>query len=184
MPRLLAALALAALATGAIEARAVTVKAATTVGLMQQPTSHYYLFSYGGEAELQSDAEGGILRFQYVERPEFRTTGFRDKDFGGFVLAGTKLGKEKGRGLYAFLGLGQMAGYTKSVAGAPGIGVPETRHYALNGPTAALEYLARLGPIDFALGHQTFVGFVDRAEMQAYVAWPYNFFSASMGYRW
>ena len=172
------------ISAGATEARAVTVKAATTAGLMQQPTSHYYLFSYGAEAEVQSDSEGAILRLQYIERPEFRTMGFRDKDYGGFVLAGTKLGKEKSRGLYAFIGLGQMAGYTKSVAGAPGISRPETRYYALNGPTASLEYLAHLGPVDLAIGHQTFVGFVDKDEMQAYVAWPYNFFSASMGFRW
>ena len=169
---------------GSSAAFAIAIKGSTSVGLMQQPTSHYYLFSYGGQADVSTDGDGFIARIQYVERPEFRTTGFRDKDYGTFGLVGTKLGKISTHGFYAFFGVGQMAGYTKAVADAPGIIQDATRNYSLNGPTASLEYLARLGPVDFSVGHQTFIGFVDKGEMQAYVAWPYNFFSTSVGFRW
>jgi hypothetical protein len=38
-----------------------------------------------------------------------------------------------------------------------------------------------LGPVQLSLGHQVFIGYVDRTQLDAYVAWPFNFYQLTIG---
>ncbi len=166
------------------QARAVTVRVDSAAGLMQQPTSHYYHLIYGGQVTVATQTENVFWRGSYLERPAFKTVGYKDKDYGWFALVGTKLTKTKDYGVFASIGAGQVAGYIKSDKAAAGITRNERRSYRLRGPTVALDYEVRFGPVQWSIGHQTFVGFVDRSEVEAYVAWPYNFFQTTLGVVW
>lgn len=170
-------LSLLAVATFAVPARAVTYHIDSGAGIMQQPTSHYYHFVYGAQISAASQAEGFQWRASYIERPAFKDLGYEDKDFGWFTMVGTKLTKSsKTSGVYALGGGGRVSGYIKDSTQKHG--------FALVGPTVALEYVYRLGPVQWTIGHQTFVGFVDKDEVEAYVAWPYTFFNTTLGFAW
>lgn len=160
-----------------------TVKIGSSGGLMQQPTSHYYHAAYGVSVDLATDSQKGIVRAHYIERPEFRSLGFADKDYGWFGQVGTKVLGAKDHGLFAFFGMGRMEGYVKADPDRIDSDVNE-RKYALPGPTASIEYAWALGPIDLSVNHQTFIGYVSQEEVEAYVAWPYNFFMLQAGVRW
>lgn len=165
-------------------ALAATFKVATTGGLMQQPTSHYYHAIYGASFEGGTDSQKFLVRGSYLERPEFDNAGFKDKDYGFFTAAGTKITKEKTHGLYAFFGLGRMAGYVKADEDTEVSGEATERDFAVSGPTAILEYVFRWKMLDLAVNHQTFIGYVDETQLNAFVAWPYNFFQVSTGIAW
>jgi hypothetical protein len=166
-------------------AAAVTLRADSQVGLMQQPTCHYYHLTYGGQFSLATDSQSVIWRAAYTERPAFKSMGYEDKDYGVFTTLGTKITKSsKDSGVVAAIGVGSVQGYIKSDSRAAGIVKNERRSYSLVGPTVSLDYEGHLGPVQWSIGHQTFVGFVDRSEVEAYVAWPYNFFQTSLGVAW
>jgi hypothetical protein len=170
--------------TGARAASAVTFKVASTGGLMQQPTSHYYHAVYGGYVEAGADSDAFVARFQYVERPEFDDAGYADKDYGSFGMIGTKVTKAKDHGLYAFFGGGRMAGYVRAQEATRGQTAADERSYALPGPTVAVEYQYHWKRLALAVNHQSFVGYVDKAQTDAYVAWPFNFFQVTAGVVW
>lgn len=163
---------------------ATTWDIAATTGVMQQPTSHYYLGMYGVTADLGTDSQKLMARISYLERPKFKSAGFVDQDFGWFGLVGTKVTKEKDRGLYAFFGFGRMGGTVKLVPSGAPPPAKTTSSYLINGPTAALEYAVHFGHFYVALGHQTFIGYVDQDQLNAFVAWPYNFFQLNAGVTW
>jgi hypothetical protein len=166
------------------------VRVASTGGVMQQPSSHYYLAIYGGTVDAGTSDERFLARIAYFERPEFRDAGFADKDMGWFAMAGTKIkgagetAGPYGRGLYAFFGVGEMAGYVRADADAVAPDTPRERDYRLAGLTAALEYDLKLAGVVVGFGHQTFVGYVDRTQAEAFVAWPFNTFQMRLGYAW
>lgn len=161
------------------------VKLGTAGGLMQQPTSHYYHAVYGVSLDVATESQKGIIRAHYIERPEFRSLGFADKDYGWFGQIGTKVLGPADHGLFAFFGAGRMEGYVRVIDRERIDSDVVARKYALPGPTASVEYVWRLGGVvDLAVNHQTFVGYVSKEEVEAYVAWPYNFFMLEAGYKW
>ena len=176
-----------ALATFA-SAQAASFGIGTTAGVMQQPTSHYYHATYGLEATTGSDSQRFLLRASYVERPEFSADGYADKDYGWFGQVGSKLTKKANQGLYAFIGGGRMAGYTKlTTAASSAINTADSKiasAYIQSGLSASIDYAVRWGRFDLAAGHQIFIGVVDRTQLQGYVAWPYTFFHIRAGTAW
>ncbi len=163
------------------DALAVAYSVGTTGGVLQQPSSHYYHAIYGGQLGFNIDSEKLHVRAGYFERPEFRSVGYIDKDFGYHLLVGTRVTKAKDHGVRAFLGYGRIEGYikvdkTKLVA----TGVDE-RRYGINGPIAAVEYALRWNHLEIAAGHQSFTGYAGKEQSEARVAWPYNLFTISMG---
>lgn len=165
-------------------ARAVTCKVVSTGGLMQQPTSHYYLAVYGGAVDVATDNDKFIGRVQYVERPEFTNSGYSDKDYGAFGMIGTKVTAARDHGLFAFIGAGRMQGYVRANDETQGQTASDERRYSLPGPTVAVEYALTWNHMNFAVNHQSFIGYVDKVQTDAYVAWPYNFFQATVGVAW
>lgn len=166
------------------QAKAVVLRVDSTAGLMQQPTSHYYHFVYGGQLSVATQTSNVIWRASYMERPAFKSLGYEDKDFGWFTTFGTKLTKSQDSGVFAAIGAGSVGGYVKADSAKTGVLQNKSRSFRLIGPTVSLDYQAHLGPIQWSIGHQSFVGLVDRSEVTAYVAWPYNFFQTSLGFSW
>jgi len=148
--------------------------------LMQQPTSNYYHACYGAHLDL-GNQKTFVMRTIYVERPEFDALGYRDKEFAYFLMAGRDVTKSKGHGLTAFAGIGQLEGYITANAETGSI---ETRRYEVPGPTFAAEYYLKVGPLNLSAGHQTLIGYHNSRQLSARVAWPYNFFTTTVGYSW
>jgi hypothetical protein len=156
----------------------VTIVPTISGGLMQQPTSNYYLACYGLAVDLQ--ASSFIARVSYTERPEFSRNGFAEKDSLGLVMAGMSAKKILKGDLKVFFGAGSASGY---VAGLDDQNKKnEQRTYQLPGPAAAVEYSISLGKVSFAINHTTFVGYGGKDQTQAFVAWPYNLYFLSTGY--
>lgn len=173
-------------ALSATSATAATFGILTTAGVMQQPTSHYYHACYGTSIDASTEKQGFVARVSYIERPEFSTTvtsetsektQFHDKEYAIFGLFGTKATKTRSHGLYVFFGGGRVNGYINSSSGLD-------RKFSLPGASAVAEYQLHKNNFILAAGHQTFAGYVDDVQLKALVAWPYNFFHASIGYRW
>lgn len=142
---------------------------------MQQPTSHYYHLIYGASAQGGTTAEGLLVRGTYWQRPAFNAAGYRDQDYGWWGLVGTKVTKEKDRGLYAYCGFGRIGGYVSDLA------QHQTSTYLVNGPVFDVEYELHYGRLSLAAGHQQFIGYVSQYQVDAYVAWPFSFFTVNVG---
>jgi len=159
-------------------ARGVTITPTISGGLMQQPTSNYYLACYGLALDLQ--VSSAIVRASYIERPEFSRNGFAEKDSVGLFMAGMSAKKILKGELRAFFGGGNVSGYvTELDENRKKI---QQRTYQLPGPAAAVEYSVRLGKISFTINHTTFIGYGGREQTEALVAWPYNLYFLSTGY--
>jgi len=169
------------LASYARDAAAVAYNVATTGGVLQQPSSHYYHAIYGGQGGFNLDSEALHVRFGYFERPEFKAVGYIDKDYGYHALIGTKVTKTKDHGLRAFVGFGRVEGYVRVDKTQIATSGASERTYAINGPIAAIEYAWRWKHLEGAVGHQSFTGYAGKDQTEARVAWPYNIFQMSLG---
>jgi hypothetical protein len=176
----LATLALLCIAAAPLEATQWV--AGPHAGLMQQPTSQYYHFVYGGYVGVQTEAQRIGLRYQYFERPRFSAAGFEEQEFGHFVFIGGKItDPKKPYGLHAYLGGGKVSGYIKKEEQTnPDIHYPK-RRYAINGATLAIDAAIRVSKFEFAIGHQHFTGISSREEFDSHVGWPFNFYSVKIG---
>jgi len=148
---------------------------------MMQPSSSYFHAVYGGYIDVASNTQSLIGRGAWIERPKFSANGYIDQDYGGFISAGTKLTESKSHGLFAFFGFGRMGGFIRS--SNPGDEVSE-RSFSMQGPTASLEYALQWKNLTTSIGHSTFIGFGDRNQTEAYVAWPWNFGTLQIGFNW
>jgi hypothetical protein len=154
---------------------------AITGGLMQQPTSNYYLACYGMNIDLENQNGAFIARAAYAERPEFNRNGFAEKDRTGLLLAGTTAAKIYGGSVRVFFGGGTASGYVSKIA-SDNKTTLDRRSYQLPGPSAAVEFAVNIGKIHFSLNHTTFIGYGGKIQTEAMVAWPYNFYFISAGY--
>lgn len=156
----------------------VTVAPSISGGLMQQPTSNYYLACYGLSVDVQ--AANFITRVSYIERPEFSKNGFAEKDGLGLVMAGMSARKIFKGELKVFFGGGAASGYVAELN--ENNKKSDQRTYQLPGPAAGVEYSISLGKVSFALNHTTFIGYGGKDQTAAFVAWPYNLYFLSTGY--
>lgn len=158
-----------------------SVDPAISGGVMQQPTSNYYLACYGLSLDLSNQGASFITRLSYAERPEFNRNGFSEKDQVSLAMAGTTAAKFKHGTVKAFFGGGSVSGYVARIADDDKT-VLERRTYQLPGPAAAVEYVLAAGHFSVALNHTTFIGYGGKEQTEALVAWPYNFYLLSGGY--
>jgi hypothetical protein len=149
-------------------------------GIMQQPTSNYYLACYGVAVDAAANDGGFIARASYVERPAFSHDGYSEQDRAGVLMAGGTAAKTMGGAVRGFLGLGHVSGFIARTEDDNKT-VVEQRNYQMYGPAASIEYAVALKRAVFALNHTTLVGFAGRSQTTALVAWPYNFFSLTFG---
>lgn len=153
---------------------------ASVAGVMQQPASHYYHAIYGAQGALESDSSRIVLRLGAFERPVFSNQGYEDQDLGSYGLVGSKLTQSKRHGLYAFIGPGQIHGYTTTTS----LETNDSRRYKLRGSLFAMEYQVSISSFDLCLNHMQFIGSFDNDQLGSYVAWPFSFYLVSLGYRW
>ena len=171
---LIAAL-LAVLALASSGALAASWEADTVTGVMEQPTSHYYHLIFGASVQGGTTSEGFLVKGTYWQRPTFEAAGYADQDEGWWGMVGTKVTKEKDRGLYAYAGFGRVGGWVKDLSQ----GSKST--YLVNGPVFDVEYALHFGHFSMAVGHQQFIGYVSKFQVDAYVAWPYSFYTINLG---
>lgn len=152
-----------------------------TTGLMQQPTSQYYLWTYGANATLASENQGLILRLSYLERPKFKSEGFQDQDSALFAFIGGK-SREFTKSLYVlvYAGFGETSGYIESTDNKE---VYQKRSYKLSGPSFSLQIVYEASQrLRFTLSHETLVGISGQDDFDSYVVWPYLFYQFGIGY--
>lgn len=148
-------------------------------GLMQQPASHYYHGIYG--LNIQSNIiEKMYVRIGYFERPEFESQTYTDKDYGFYGLFGIDVTRTKIQGLRAFSGIGRNKGYIVQIVE----GDREERFYTLKGLSFVMEYFLEVGQLDMGMSHMLFIGSNNNEHLKALVAWPFSFFTMSIGYKW
>ena len=162
-------------ATSAVGA---TLRPTAVTGLMQQPSSQYYHLIYGGQIDIAKKDDAAQMRLQYLERPPFRRVGFVDQDFSGAVFFGKGIIKDKVFGVSALVGGGYAWGYIKEDTEDN----PVKNSYKLPGIATALEARWTFKSLDLRATYQTMICQNSKTQLQAYVAWPFNWFlvAASM----
>src|SRR4051794_6947997 len=113
MRSLLRIAALVFMVGASVQAFAVNYSLTSDAGLMQQPSSHYYLAVYGATGEMAWRERALFLRGSFVQRPQYRAAGYLDQDSGEFAFIGTKVTKQKDHGLLVMAGWGSMQGYVE-----------------------------------------------------------------------
>lgn len=175
---------LIALSMVANAATAATIVPSISGGLMQQPTSNYYLACYGLTLDAETKDSGFIARGSYTERPKFSRDGFSEQDRSIMAFLGTTAVKDvvfSKDSVRAFIGGGHVSGYVEKTSRADGQ-ASQIRTYNLPGIAASVEYGLRFKSTALSLGHTTFVGFGGSEQTSALVAWPYNFYSLAFGF--
>ncbi len=151
------------------------------VGLMQQPTSHYYHYVYGSYLEAGTENRRIYLKAIYVERPKFNASGFSDQEFGGFGFLGTQLTPiKKYYAINTMIGGGKVSGYIKQNDDSGGSSYP-ARKYSLNGLALGVEASVALYKVHASIFHQSFIGLSSQEDYDSDVAWPFNFFLVKVG---
>lgn len=155
---------------------AASLRPSLLAGLMQQPSSQYYHYVYGGQLDLARKEDAAFMRAQYLERPAFRRAGFVDQDFSAALLFGARVFKYKDLGINAVIGGGYAWGYLKEDA----VDVPARESYRLPGIATGIEGRWTGKWIDIRAAYQHMICQNDRDQLEAYVAWPFNWFLVSL----
>lgn len=144
-------------------------------GLMQQPSSQYYHYVYGGQLDIARKDDVAYMRLQYLERPAFESAGFIDQDFSAAVFFGKSVLKRGGFGVSALVGAGQNWGYLKEAK----VDNPRREAYRMPGIGTALEAKWSSARVDLRVSYQTMICQNDRELFDYYVAWPFSWFLLS-----
>jgi hypothetical protein len=149
-----------------------------SAALMQQPSSQYYHYCYGGEFELRSNDASHAVKLSYLQRPEFSYGGFSDQEQAFALLYGGSLSSKSFlfKHAAAYLGVSQISGSITEESSAT------TRTYSSNGLMYAFEWGKLKDRFTASVFHSSHVGFGSGYQSEAFVAWPYIFYGAKIGW--
>ena len=152
---------------------AVSMRPVAVTGVMQQPTSQYYHWIYGGMFDV-GPTPNYSLRASYFERPAFHSAGYVDQEFLAFAQGGGLITRKSIVDIYGFLGAGRVWGYLKEEEAETAL-VPAKRE-TFSMPAAALSMEAgfALGAMDVRIGHSQIVCMGTSEQLRSKVAWPYT----------
>ena len=159
---------------------AATIKIAGTVGLMQQPTSHYYHGIIGLQLEGVFKNGDILVQGDVFGRPVHKMGSFEEQEFGYLLLIGHNVLQTKYQTVSAYGGIGRMFGKLSSIDDSKR---PIKRSYAMTGPSFSAKYELRYLSSGIGLSHTTIIGYRDLDQLKAYVVWPFNFFTLHLGWR-
>ena len=151
-----------------------------TLGLMQQPTSHYYLGVAGLELEGASQNGRFLIRTDGFARPTYTTGSFVEQEYGYRLLIGHRILQTRYQAVSAYGGIGRMFG---ELSNNEQLSQNAKRSYAMTGPSFSAKYELRYLSSSIALSHTTIIGYRDTDQLRAYVAWPFNFYTFHLGWR-
>ena len=154
---------------------AMTFDVGTMAGLMTQPNSQYYHLSGGAYAGLSILDQFLSARFWYISRPEHKSQGFADSDYGSFLTIGHEVWRSGPMGIQTWAGRGKAGGYIRHPDS------DQERRYQLWGYTFGLEAGIFTDWLTLSLCHFSFVGIDGRHQFESFVAWPFSFFTLNMG---
>jgi hypothetical protein len=156
---------------------AASIRPSFSAGLMVPPSSHYYHYVFGTQIDLAREFDRSLIRLQYLQRPKFTSRGYTDQDFSGLVLLGQSILQRKNIGVTTLIGGGYAWGYIKSVHDSS-----DMDSYKIPGLAVALEGRWSIDYLDVRLAHQVLVGHSTSEQLNAYVAWPFNWFVLSFSH--
>lgn len=151
----------------------------TYIGVMQQPASHFYHAVYGLNSQV-SLFKSMQVRLGGFERPKFESEGYVDREYGVYILLGGVVAKDKRHEMRAYVGSGNNKGFINEVNSDS----RSSRSYSINGVLFSMEYSLGIKNYEVNFAHSQFVGSNNREHLEAFVAWPFSFFSVGIGYRW
>ena len=147
-----------------------TLRPTVVSGVMQQPTSQYYHLAYGAQLDFARKDDAALMRWQYIERPAFHSSGYVDQDFSAAFFFGANVLKKDRFGMTALVGGGYAWGYIKEET----VDLPKHESFSLPGIATALEARWTTRLLDVRLTHQVMVCQNSKVELEAYVAWPFT----------
>jgi len=156
---------------------AASVRPSVSAGLMVPPSSQYYHYVFGTQLDLARDSDQSLVRIQYLQRPKFSSRGYTDQDFSGLVLLGQSILQRKSLGVTSLIGGGYAWGYIKSETD-----LSDVNSYKIPGIALALEGRWTTDYLDVRFTHQVLVGHSSKEQLNAYVAWPFNWFVLSFSH--
>jgi hypothetical protein len=166
-------------AAGASDTWVTGIEAGT--GLMQQPSSQYFLLGYSGTVLLTHAKLTAGVATTFLGRPAFESGNYAEQDYGGLIEFRKGVRVWKSVQLAAGLGVGEMRGYVKRTGENP-----LRSDYRMRGASTTIQ-LSWVPPkasgASLFLSHTLFSGFSTQTQSQARVAWPWSFAMFGAGFR-
>jgi hypothetical protein len=145
-------------------------------GLMQQPSSQYYHYVYGGQFDIARNDDVAYMRLQYLQRPAFKNAGFVDQDLSSALFFGKSVLKKGSFGIGALVGAGYNWGYIKEIDNA----TASREVYRMPGIGTAIDGRWTSKAVDIRLSYQIMICQNDRELFRYLVAWPFSWFLLSV----
>lgn len=152
---------------------AVSIRPVAATGVMQQPTSQYYHWMYGGIFDV-GPTPNLSLRGSYFERPAFHSAGFVDQEFMSFIQGGGSITRKNVFDIYGFAGLGRVWGYIKEDLAKDDPAPIRRETYSMPSIVLSMEAGVALAALDLRIGHSQIVCMGSRDQVSTKVAWPYT----------
>lgn len=169
----------AQVASGASDQWLVGIEAGS--GLIQQPSSQYFLLGYSGTALFTHAKSTAGIATTVLGRPAFESGGYTEQDYGGLVEFRKGVRVWKSIQLSAGLGLGEMRGYVRR-----GGDNPVRSDYRMRGASTTFQVSwvpPKASGASVFLNHTLFSGFSTQSQTKARVAWPWSFAMFGFGFR-
>lgn len=150
-------------------------------GLMQQPSSQYFLLGYSGSFLFSHAKTGAGLAITGVGREPFKSGEYVEQDYGGMIEFRKRVATWKSVQLSAGLGAGEMRGFVKRSGDTP-----LRSDYRMRGASTTIEASwvpPKASGLNIFVNHTLFTGFSTRTQSEARVAWPWSFAMAGAGYQ-
>lgn len=148
-------------------------------GLIQQPSSQYFLIGYSGSALFTHTKTGAGLALTGVTREPFKSGEHVEQDYGATIEFRKQVAKWRSIQIGAGLGFGEMRGYIKRTGDTP-----QRSDYRMRGITTTLEVSwvpPKASGMNAFVNHTLFTGFSTRPQSEARVAWPWSIAMAGVG---
>lgn len=152
---------------------AISMRPTAATGLMQQPTSQYYHWIYGGMVDV-GPTPNLSLRGSYFERPAFHNAGFVDQEFLAFMQGGGSITQKSIFDIYGFIGGGRVWGYIKDEASVDGLTPMRRETFAMSALALTMEAGLSFAYMDLRLGHSQILCMGTSEQIKNKVAWPYS----------
>lgn len=155
------------------QAQAISVRPIAATGVMQQPTSQYYHWIYGGILDV-GPTDDLSVRASYFERPAFRSAGYVDQEFLSFLQAGGSISRRSVFDIYGYVGAGRVWGYIKEDLPKENADTAKRETFSMPALALSMEAGISVGLLDLRLGHSMAVCLGANDQIKTKVAWPYS----------
>ncbi|MFK7873123.1 MAG: hypothetical protein AB8C84_08120 [Oligoflexales bacterium] len=160
----------------AAQSFAMSIVTSAGYGVMTQPASQYFHYTYNVSSTLYLYEDTLSIRAYIWQRPLFDTTHFQDQDTGEHLMAGYRFQSYKQIFCNLYFGVGEIHGWVQRK-----IDQSKTS-FQVFGSTSTIQVQYKFENFTASIEHLLFIGRRSQLELDAKVLWPFSVTSIQLGY--